>query len=147
MTYQEQLKNPKWQKKRLEILERDKFKCVCCGDEETTLHVHHIRYIKGKKAWDYEDYLLTTLCEDCHKIYHEFSYLKDVTLLNCDNRLLNSKYQSIRIYCSTYDNIIIFYDTENNKIMYLKGLEVVFLFDSIMKIAKAAMFDCVASDF
>ena len=33
MNYSEQLKSPKWQKKRLEIMQRDKFTCQLCGDK------------------------------------------------------------------------------------------------------------------
>jgi hypothetical protein len=68
MTYQEQLKHPKWQKKRLEILERDKFKCSICGDTDVTLHVHHkVSYDNNKKPWEYSDNDYETLCEHCHK--------------------------------------------------------------------------------
>ncbi len=34
-------------------------------------HVHHFYYIKGKKVWEYPDKHLITLCDDCHKFYHE----------------------------------------------------------------------------
>ena len=67
MNYSEQLKDPRWQKKRLEILQRDDFTCQVCGDKESTLHVHHKCYTKGKKPWEYEAYSLITLCEECHK--------------------------------------------------------------------------------
>ncbi len=66
----DQYKDPKWQKKRLEILERDDWTCVSCNESSKTLHVHHIFYIKNAKIWDYPDKLLFTLCEDCHKIEH-----------------------------------------------------------------------------
>lgn len=65
--YSELLKSPKWQKKRLEILNRDSFTCKKCGDTETTLHIHHIEYHKGKKPWEYENQHLDTLCSECHK--------------------------------------------------------------------------------
>lgn len=68
MTYAEQLKSPKWQKKRLEILERDKFTYLSCGDTEKQLHVHHGIYLKGKMAWEYENETLHTLCCDCHDL-------------------------------------------------------------------------------
>ncbi len=29
MTYAEQLKDPRWQKRRLEILQRDEWRCLC----------------------------------------------------------------------------------------------------------------------
>lgn len=45
MKYSEQLKHPKWQKKRLEILKRDKWKCKKCKDDTTTLNVHHKEYL------------------------------------------------------------------------------------------------------
>ena len=66
LTYAEQLKHPKWQKRRLEILQRANFRCESCDDAEKTLHVHHKRYRKGAMAWEYEDSELTALCEDCH---------------------------------------------------------------------------------
>ena len=66
MTYQEQLKSPKWQKKRLFILERDNWACQICGDTENMLSVHHMDYIKGYKPWDYENEYLITLCSSCH---------------------------------------------------------------------------------
>jgi 5-methylcytosine-specific restriction endonuclease McrA len=69
--YAEQLKNPKWQRKRLEILTRDNWTCQKCGDTETTLHVHHLIYANGIKAWDYSNEMLITLCEHCHKAEQE----------------------------------------------------------------------------
>lgn len=42
--YSEKLKDPRWQKKRLEILNRDEFACRFCGDNKSTLNVHHISY-------------------------------------------------------------------------------------------------------
>ena len=67
MTYQEMLKHPKWQKKRLEILERDNWECQICHDSESTLVVHHRRYISNVEPWDYPNHLLVTLCEECHE--------------------------------------------------------------------------------
>lgn len=66
-TYKEKLKDPRWQKKRLRILERDNFQCVHCGDKESTLHVHHRLYFNDKDPWEYLDHLLITICESCHK--------------------------------------------------------------------------------
>src|SRR6185503_9899629 len=71
MTYAEKLKDPRWQKKRLEILERDNWACFICGDKETTLHVHHEEYVKGREPWEAVDYMLTTLCENCHEVTHK----------------------------------------------------------------------------
>lgn len=66
-TYSEKLKDPRWQKKRLQILERDNWTCTACGDMRSTLAVHHFYYERGKDPWDYPDDALATLCEDCHE--------------------------------------------------------------------------------
>jgi hypothetical protein len=73
-SYSEKLKDPRWQKKRLEILQRDGFNCCICGDENSTLHVHHRYYINGRDPWDYDDNILTTLCDGCHTFEHECEY-------------------------------------------------------------------------
>lgn len=65
-TYSEKLRDPRWQRKRLEIMERDEFKCRICGDDKTTLHIHHIRYLRGREPWEYREFYLVTLCEHCH---------------------------------------------------------------------------------
>jgi len=67
MTYLEKLKDPRWQKRRLEIFNRDEFRCINCGDDEKTLNVDHKIYRKGFDPWEYPDEDLQTLCEDCHK--------------------------------------------------------------------------------
>jgi 5-methylcytosine-specific restriction endonuclease McrA len=77
MKYIDKLKDPRWQKKRLEILNRDSFTCDDCSDTNTTLVVHHEYYLANTEPWDYEEYCYTTLCEDCHKIRHfKFSNLE-----------------------------------------------------------------------
>lgn len=65
--YYNKLRDPRWQKKRLEVMERDNFSCQICGDEKSTLNIHHRRYIQGNDPWEYENYMLVTLCENCHK--------------------------------------------------------------------------------
>lgn len=69
-TYSEKLKDPRWQRKRLEILQRDNFCCQSCNDAEKTLHVHHVFYQKGRDPWDYSNCDLITLCDDCHETWH-----------------------------------------------------------------------------
>lgn len=65
MTYSEKLKDPRWQKKRLEIMQRDNFTCKLCGDTKETLHIHHSRY-KGT-PWQADDEHLHTICATCHR--------------------------------------------------------------------------------
>lgn len=67
-TYGELLKDPRWQRKRLEVLQRDEWTCKSCFAADKTLHVHHKFYLSGKAPWDYEDTHLITLCEDCHEL-------------------------------------------------------------------------------
>lgn len=67
MTYLEKLKDPRWQKKRLEIFQRDFFACKMCKSTEHTLHVHHKYYESGKEPWEYRDEALVSLCEHCHE--------------------------------------------------------------------------------
>lgn len=70
-TYAEKLKDPRWQKKRLEVLSDAEFQCELCGDTESTLHVHHKQYIKGHDVWEYEREQLACLCESCHENQHD----------------------------------------------------------------------------
>ena len=70
MSYREKLRLPQWQKKRLEVMHRDEWRCIACGDEKTTLNVHHKEYRKGADPWDYPDDNFETLCEPCHAKKH-----------------------------------------------------------------------------
>jgi 5-methylcytosine-specific restriction endonuclease McrA len=66
-TYAQKLKDPRWQKKRLEILERDEWMCSHCASTTRTLHVHHLRYAESRDPWDSLTEDLITLCETCHE--------------------------------------------------------------------------------
>lgn len=68
--YQAKLLDPRWQRKRLEALQRSDFSCDCCGDSVSTLHVHHKQYIKGREPWEYEVGQLCCLCAECHRESH-----------------------------------------------------------------------------
>lgn len=65
--YSKKLRDPRWQKKRLDIMNRDEFTCRKCFDDKSTLNVHHSHYITGREPWDYPESLLITLCESCHE--------------------------------------------------------------------------------
>ena len=61
-------RDSRWQKKRLEIMQRDEFTCQCCGEDEgVMLNVHHTYYERGKAPWEYPDDTLITYCERCHE--------------------------------------------------------------------------------
>lgn len=69
-TYQARPKSkytdPRWQKKRLEVMQRDGFECLHCGNGKATLNVHHCYYVAGRDPWEYHSNSLQTLCEECH---------------------------------------------------------------------------------
>lgn len=56
--------DPRWQRLRLYVMERDAWRCVACGDAKSTLHVHHKRYCGD--IWDSPQQDLQTLCNSCH---------------------------------------------------------------------------------
>jgi 5-methylcytosine-specific restriction endonuclease McrA len=67
VSYSDLLKDPRWQKMRLQIMERDNWTCVLCGDAApSSFNVHHLRYIRGQKPWEADPADLVTLCEPCH---------------------------------------------------------------------------------
>lgn len=80
--YFAKLKDPKWQKKRLEILQRDNFTCQICGDKKNTLHVHHRTYLQNRDLWEYADTFFVTLCESCHEM--------ETQSMSCEIRDLNT---------------------------------------------------------
>lgn len=68
-TYHDDLKDPRWLDLRDRIKSRDGWKCVqCSGGGE--LHVHHTYYRDGRRAWEYRESDLVTLCAECHKKNH-----------------------------------------------------------------------------
>ncbi len=68
MTYSEKLKDPRWQKRRLEVLAANDWMCDRCGSKDNTLHVHHNFYRSKTEPWDYPDYALRVVCESCHEL-------------------------------------------------------------------------------
>lgn len=70
-------------------MQRDDFTCQHCGRKDRTLHVHHKRYVKVWKPWEYLDGDLVTLCERCHEaetnckadLYREFSELQEAFMV------------------------------------------------------------------
>ncbi len=110
--YSEKLKDPRWQKKRLEIFERDGWKCMSCGAKEKTLNVHHIFYLPKIDPWEIPLGYLITFCEDCHgglpteceieSQCNTCSFVSDCTgpgnppkdLIECISSLLNSIWAS-----------------------------------------------------
>jgi 5-methylcytosine-specific restriction endonuclease McrA len=71
--YASERKDPRWQRKRLEIMQRDGFACSNCRSAKNTLHVHHRYYVKNRPCWAYPDFALVALCDGCHAIEHDES--------------------------------------------------------------------------
>jgi hypothetical protein len=64
--YAEKLRDPRWQKLRLEVMSRDQWRCQTCRDSTSTLAVHHRYYLRDREPWEYPLDALVTLCEWCH---------------------------------------------------------------------------------
>lgn len=90
--YGDLLRMPQWQRKRLEIMDRDNFQCLMCDDNMNTLHVHHTVYIKDRLPWEYADETLMTVCDYCHDLCHwkkDKAQLKRLILRHKSNGVLN----------------------------------------------------------
>lgn len=83
MTYADKLKDPRWQKMRLEVFNRDEWTCQFCGAKDQTLHIHHLLY-QQCDPWECDQSLLKTLCEKCHElefsVRDQFDYMLITTL-------------------------------------------------------------------
>jgi hypothetical protein len=67
-SYAEKLKDPRWQRKRLEVMQRELFTCEECESTDKTLNVHLGYYEKGRDPWEYDSETLHCLCVDCHDV-------------------------------------------------------------------------------
>jgi hypothetical protein len=103
-SYSEKLKDPRWQRKRLEVLQRDGFACILCGDTETELHVHHKVYTAGSEPWDYELTSLITYCKHCHSAVESLKSFSELgPPLKCTKRFLYDK--NIYVLMILYDHV------------------------------------------
>lgn len=75
--YSEKLKDPRWQKKRLEIFKRDGWACSVCGSTTKTLNIHHKKYCNSN-PWESDDKDIETVCEDCHETEHIKKIFKEL---------------------------------------------------------------------
>lgn len=60
---------PNWSNIRKTIVERDKYRCRICLNEDD-LHVHHIDYCRLNN----QETNLVTLCQSCHHNVHTEKY-------------------------------------------------------------------------
>jgi len=90
-------KDSRWQQKRLEIMERDKWTCQSCGKsgEGVTLNVHHAYYESGKKPWEHEEYSLITWCKECHKKRHNLNQMLAVWIADLEENEYYGLYYTV----------------------------------------------------
>jgi hypothetical protein len=73
--YMRKLRDPRWQKKRLEVLSRDDWACQMCDDTESTLNVHHRYYTQGAEPWEYPMSALEATLREVHLDDYDWSVL------------------------------------------------------------------------
>lgn len=129
-SYWEQLRDPRWQRRRLEIQNRDDWSCLDCGETSRTLNVHHGYYLKGAAPWEYPDDALMTLCEKCHEERTRFGLLLQQLITQAKGR----RHFDAAIYAAmglrdgtTGERIMDEEEIRNRvpyfRVMYLAGLE------------------------
>jgi hypothetical protein len=69
-TYSDKLRDPRWQKRRLKVMEYAKWRCQICGTKDNTLHCHHSCYTRGKEPWQYPEGSIICICDGCHAKIH-----------------------------------------------------------------------------
>lgn len=66
--YQAYLRTDEWREKRAACLQRDQWRCRCCGRKGVELHAHHVMY-EARREDEGVKHLLT-LCAMCHAKAH-----------------------------------------------------------------------------
>lgn len=82
--YQRKLRDPRWQQRRLKLLESANWTCqeaTCknwrhflvppqdrpANESGPPLEIHHLYYEWGREPWEYPDDAHLVLCDDCHE--------------------------------------------------------------------------------
>jgi hypothetical protein len=112
MTYSSKLKNPKWQRKRLEAFQRDDFKCCLCDDEKMELHVHHLKYTN--EPWEALIEDLQTLCEVCHKVVEIIKIIREEGVV----AVSSFKFET-SVCVKASDSSVMFFAIDNDEISFL----------------------------
>lgn len=85
--YESLLNTPEWQKKRAEIITRDKGRCMQCGKSGLPIEVHHIYYKANTQPWEYDNDALMSVCHSCHKHIHQ---TREIPFLDSNGNLARS---------------------------------------------------------
>jgi hypothetical protein len=104
----DQYKDSRWQKKRLEVMERAGWVCEECGatGDGVTLNVHHLYYETGKAPWEYPGDALLTLCETCHAETHALQKTLQSAIIAsglCVDAGLRPLLKELIGYCHAYE--------------------------------------------
>ena len=86
MAYGEKLKDPRWQKLRLQVFERDEWACRWCYAKKQTLAVHHLWYETEAEPWEATPESLLTVCESCHQTEYDSRAKYEALLLEAIRR-------------------------------------------------------------
>lgn len=129
MTYSEKLKDPRWQEKRLEILERDDYTCYMCENEAN--NVHHLRYYG--EPWDVDNEDLISLCYKCHTEWHQSEIYKKILVDKLSN-FHPSIYKNIHVLLESIEKTLTRIDLDeaictfvNNKDMFSEKIYDIYL--------------------
>lgn len=79
--YSDRLVDPRWQRLRLEVFQRDGFACRACGETALELHAHHSYYERAREPWQYPSESIVTYCHRCHEAEHGRSFAGDAAVL------------------------------------------------------------------
>lgn len=72
-SYGAQLDDERWKAMARNIRHKSENVCSSCKQRGKKLHVHHITYEPGKKAWEYSEENFVCFCEECHGVAHKAS--------------------------------------------------------------------------
>jgi hypothetical protein len=117
MSYTKKLSDPRWQKKRLEVLSRDNFKCTLCLNDKEELHVHHLKYTK--EPWDAPLKDLETLCFRCHEMKKSE---KVISAKLMGNSIIYTNLDIVFIYKIEEEDVICSFSKSGDFFNYLKTL-------------------------
>lgn len=113
MMYKQKLLDPRWQKRRLEILQRDGFACKLCADTTTTLHVHHNSYLG--EPWESPEHELITVCDHCHIALHRTKdNYPEIVIVGVEKQARNS---TILLSCRTKKGGIVLMLLDDGKVV------------------------------
>jgi len=74
-TYAAKLKDPRWKRKRRDLIIAAGCACEECGDKESRLQIHHKYHDHSLAPWEYPHKAMCVLCSGCKKARREYERL------------------------------------------------------------------------